>query len=116
MRNKSIKLLALGSILILSTFSFSPPARAVKKLGEWEVDGTTWKLKMKNDQLLRLNKNGKVKCSTKVIFFPSFKACAIDKMGESLYRKLIQKTIGKQIESYYRCLTKGSNSKSCKKL
>ena len=116
MHKISIKLLVLSSLLLLSTFSFTPPAHAVKKLGEWEVDGTTWKLKMKNDQLLRLNKNGKVKCSTKIIFFPSFKACAIDKMGENLYRKLIQKTLGKEIESYYRCITKGSKSKSCKKL
>lgn len=115
--NKEFKKTAIVcSAMLLTTFSFAPPAQAVKKLGEWEVDGKVWKLKMKNDQLLRLNKNGNVKCSYKIEYFPLFKTCAIQKMGNQLFRKTIQATLGKKIEAYYRCVTKGSKSKSCKKL
>ena len=46
--------------------------------------GAEWKLKVKNNNTLRFNKNGNVKCSNSIANVAAFYGCVVGKVGEAL--------------------------------
>ena len=88
MKLKKIVFAFAGSCALASA-SLMPVVNAGSRtLDIYFMDGNTWKLKLKDNTTLRLNKNGNVKCSFNVAAYSAFLGCATSKMGDDYYNDL----------------------------
>ena len=78
--------MAFAGVCALASATLMPAVKAGSTtLLSKTISGTEWKVKLKDNATLRLNKNGNVKCSYSIVAYQSYMACVTGYMGSNYY-------------------------------